>query len=531
MVSDTFDVLILGSGLSGSSLALCLQASGLKTCMVDPKTHPRFAIGESTIPNTSKLYKLMSIKYGAPELAVLSSFDNLIGSVGTCGMKDNFGFVYHEPGGIADRAHQFPLSEIVETESHLFRADVDQWLALRARDHGSVLLEGVGTRRLEIAEQGVIFEGDEGTRISAEYVVDAGGRGSPVAATLGLRTTEGLRTMSKSIFTHMTGVTPFDDITGIKAPRNWHTGTLHHVFDGGWMWVIPFDNNVKSSNPLCSVGITWRIDDGDETPKPNPEQAFADFLATYPEIGRQFEHAENTRDWVSAGRLQYTATQTVGDRWCLTSNAAGFIDPLFSRGMQNTAVVVDRLAERLIDQFRGGFTPETFDDIEQMQSSLIAENDFIVGNAFRSFTDYQLWDAWFRVWQVNQVTGTMRTESRLRQITELAAAQGNTNAPLPRLDVAPGAGLDGFIDAFYQKSDQIMDSYWDKQISLDSAVAEFRTLFAHVDFVPPSFGLTDLSQPYFDIDMDKVASAVAWARTARPGIRELYLGGLPASEG
>uniref|UniRef100_UPI002455A4E8 hypothetical protein n=1 Tax=Nocardia brasiliensis TaxID=37326 RepID=UPI002455A4E8 len=46
-------------------------------------------------------------------------------------------------------------------------------------------------------------------------------------------------------------------------------------------------------------------------------------------------------------------------------DAAGFIDPLFSRGMQNTAVVVDRLAERLIDRFRGGFTPETFDDIEQ----------------------------------------------------------------------------------------------------------------------------------------------------------------------
>lgn len=529
-MSREFDVLILGSGLSGSSLSLCLQAAGLRTCMVDSKPHPRFAIGESTIPNTSKLYKLMSIKYRVPELAVLSSFDNLIGSVGTCGMKNNFGFIYHEPGGIADRVHQFPLSEIVETESHLYRADVDHWLALRAVDYGAVLLEGVGTRNLDITEQGVRFEGDEGTEISAEYVVDAGGRNSPLATALGLRTTEGLRTQSKSIFTHMTGVIPFDEITAVHGPREWHTGTLHHVFDGGWMWVIPFDNNAKSTNPLCSVGITWRIDDGDERPIANPQQAFDDFLETYPEIGKQFERAENERDWISAGRLQYTSTQTVGDRWCLTSNAAGFIDPLFSRGMQNTAVVVDRLAERLIDQFEGGFTPKTFDDIEHMQASLIEENDFIVGNAFRSFTDYRLWNAWFRVWQVNQVTGTMRTENRLRQVTELAAVRGAGTAPLPKADAAPGAGLDGFIDAFYLKSDRIMESYWNKETSLETAVSEFEKLFADVDFLPPSFGLTDLSQPYFDIDMDKVASAIAWAREARPGIRELYLGGLPAAE-
>ncbi|MFF3225635.1 NAD(P)/FAD-dependent oxidoreductase [Nocardia suismassiliense] len=529
-MSHKFDVLILGSALSGSSLALCLQASGLSTCMVDPKPHPKFAIGESTIPNTSKLYKLMSIKYGVPELAVLSSFDNLIGSVGTCGMKNNFGFVYHEPGTIAQKVHQFPLSEIVETESHLFRQDVDHWLALRARDYGAVLLEGVGTRKLDITDAGVHFEGDDGTQITAEYVVDAGGRNSPLAAQLGLRTTEGLRSWSKSIFTHMSGVLPFDDITEVHGPRQWHTGTLHHVFDGGWMWVIPFDNTEKSSNSLCSVGIVWRIDDGDEKPHPNPEQAFADFLETYPEIGKQFAHARNEREWVSAGRLQYSSTQTVGDRWCLTSNAAGFIDPLFSRGMQNTAVVVDRLAERLIEQFEGGFTPRTFDDIEQMQASLIEENDFIVGNAFRSFTDYRLWNAWFRVWQVNQVTGTMRTEARLRQVADQAAARAAGQDALPKAAAAPGAGLDGFIDAFYQKSDQIMESYWRKDISLEAAVAEFATLFADVDFVPPSFGLTDMSQPYFDIDMDKVASAIEWARTARPGIRELYLGGLPASE-
>ncbi|MFI9504531.1 NAD(P)/FAD-dependent oxidoreductase [Nocardia sp. NPDC052566] len=519
-VNREFDVLILGSGLSGSTLALILQAAGLRTCLIDRARHPRFAIGESTIPNTSKTYKLMSIKYGVPELAALSSFGSLIDKVGTTnGMKDNFGFVYHEADGApAMRAHQFPLSQIVETESHLFRADVDHWLALRAVDYGAQLLEGIGILDIDIDDdRGVTVECDNGARYSAQYVVDASGRGSPLARKLGLRTTD-LRTRSKSVFTHMTDVAPFDGITSITAPKRWHTGTLHHVFPNGWMWVIPFDNHPGSSSPLCSVGVCWRIDDGDDAPFADPAHAFADFLTTYPEIGKQFQDARRVMDWVSAGRLQYNARKTTGDRWCLTSNAAGFIDPLFSRGMQNTAAVTDRLAEALINQFHGGFTPKTFDGIDALQDQLIRENDYLVANAYSSFADYDLWNAWFRVWQVNQVTGTMRTEHRLRQVS--GACGGPTAAGVE-------APIDGFIDAFYSKADEIMNDYRAGG-STEAAAAEFRKLFAGVDFMPPSFGLTDLSQPYFDIDMAKVASAVEWAQRARPGIRELFLGGLPA---
>lgn len=530
-MDEKYDVLILGSGLSGSTLSICLQTSGLTTCMIDAKRHPRFAIGESTIPNTSKTYKLMSLKYRAPELAALSSFGNLIERVGTCGVKTNFGFVHHRPGGRAERMHQFPLSEIVETESHLFRADVDHWLADRAVDRGAVLVEGAPTRRIDIDERGVTVECADGRTFSGEYVVDASGRDSILAKALSLRTTEGLRTSSKSVFTHMTGVIPFDEITTLHGPKLWHAGTLHHVFPGGWMWVIPFDNHEGAANPLCSVGVCWRIDDGDEKPFADPERAFAEFLDTYPEIARQFRHAEAAREWTSAGRLQYTARQTVGDRWCLTSNAAGFIDPLFSRGMQNTAAVADRLAEALINRFEKGFEPETFHDVDVLQKDLIAENDYLVANAYTSFRDFELWNAWFRVWQVNQVTGTMRTERRLRQVAEAAAQSAESSGPVlaDRLGAAPGSGIDDLIDDFYGRADRILDSYRDGTRSAETAAAEFRTLFAGVDFLPPSFGLTDMSQPVFDIDMAKVASAVEWARQARPGIRELFLGGLPAT--
>jgi FADH2 O2-dependent halogenase len=44
-----------------------------------------------------------------------------------------------------------------------------------------------------------------------------------------------------------------EELPGMK--HMWHDGTLHHIFDGGWFWIIPFDNHKKSQNSLCSIGL------------------------------------------------------------------------------------------------------------------------------------------------------------------------------------------------------------------------------------------------------------------------------------
>ena len=48
-----FDVAILGNGLSGSMLATILGKKGVSVVLIDAEQHPRFAVGESTIPHTS----------------------------------------------------------------------------------------------------------------------------------------------------------------------------------------------------------------------------------------------------------------------------------------------------------------------------------------------------------------------------------------------------------------------------------------------------------------------------------------------
>ena len=61
----TFDVAVLGSGISGAVLALILASQGVKVVMIESGVHPRFAVGESTIPHTSMLSSMLAEQYGA----------------------------------------------------------------------------------------------------------------------------------------------------------------------------------------------------------------------------------------------------------------------------------------------------------------------------------------------------------------------------------------------------------------------------------------------------------------------------------
>ena len=63
------DVAIIGSGISGSMLAAILAKNGAKVVVLDAGTHPRFAVGESMVPESAVLLELMAARFGIPELA------------------------------------------------------------------------------------------------------------------------------------------------------------------------------------------------------------------------------------------------------------------------------------------------------------------------------------------------------------------------------------------------------------------------------------------------------------------------------
>src|SRR5205085_8368707 len=105
-----YDVVILGSGISGSTLAAITARHGVRTLMIDHGRHPRFTIGESMIPNTSHMLKIMAARYDVPELEYVSTFRSLRRHVtNSMGMKRNFSFVHHSRGNRLNPSHSTML--------------------------------------------------------------------------------------------------------------------------------------------------------------------------------------------------------------------------------------------------------------------------------------------------------------------------------------------------------------------------------------------------------------------------------------
>jgi FADH2 O2-dependent halogenase len=90
------------------------------------------------------------------------------------------------------------------------------------------------------------------------------------------------------------------------------------------------------------------------------------------------------------------------------SHAAGFIDPLFSRGLANTGEIINAVAWRLLAGLEDGdLSAERFEYVERLQSGLIRYNDELVNCSFISWSDHELWNAVSRVWGSAQMPISM----------------------------------------------------------------------------------------------------------------------------
>lgn len=488
-----FDVIIIGSGMSGSQMGAILAKEKFRVLIVEESSHPRFTIGESSIPETSLMNRIIGDRYGIPELNNITSFYSTFRSVASStGIKRNFGFVFHRPGREHDPM-EFTQCIIPELpwgpESHFYRQDVDAYLLHAAIRYGCTVRQKTTISEYEASKNGVLITSSRGERFSARYMIDCGGPRAPLATKFGHREDPcRFKTHSRSLYTHMIGVRPFDDIFHAKGQRwRWHEGTLHHMFKGGWLWVIPFNNHRRSTNDLVSVGLQL---DPRVYPKTDisAQQEFDQFLKRFPSIGAQFRDAQCVRDWVKTDRLQYSSSTSLGERYCLMLHAAGFIDPLFSRGLENTAVSIHALAPRLIRALRDDdFSPERFEYIDRLQQKLLEHNDDFVSCCYTAFSHFPLWDAFHRLWAVGTILGQFRlvqAHARYRESGDLA--------DLDRLDEdSPHLGylcadMEGYCRLFNEAKAEV-EAVAAEQKSAESAAARIHALIEQQDFARPLF--------------------------------------------
>jgi FADH2 O2-dependent halogenase len=531
--SARHDVIIMGSGMSGTQLGAILAHQGFRVMIIEEQSHPRFTIGESTIPETSMMNRIIAERYGVPEIGFLSDFYSLSTKVASStGVKRNFGFVHHREGQ-ARIARDYTQSIIPELpfgpESHIYRQDIDAYLLHVAIRYGCEARQRTTIADYQLGPDKVVLRAKDGETFVGRYLIDCGGPRAPIPTKLGLREDPPrYQTHSRTLYTHMVGVRPFDEIFHAEGQRwKWHEGTLHHIFDGGWLWVIPFNNHARATNSLVSVGL--QLDPRRYPKNGTAQEEWEGFLKKYPTIAAQFAGARPVRDWVHSDRLQFSSKHCVGPRWAMMVHATGFIDPLFSRGLENTAVTIHALASRLVKALRDDdFSMSRFEYIECLQQKLLEHNDDLVAACYVAFRDFRLWDAFHRMWISGAVLGVLRLQNAYWKFMET-----RDPAVLDALD--EGSLHLGFLvpdveDWFrlYTDARAEVQAFEEGKISADRASNNIHRMIDQTKIVPPLFGSgfctsgAGMRRAHSKYNMLPVLRLLRWAKMEAPSDVKKY---------
>ncbi len=524
-MSGRYDVAIIGSDFAGSMLAAILAKHGVRVAVVGEQSPPNYAVASVTIPYTSVIVELIGERYGVPEIETMAYAKKVSKSISNmCGIKKSLGFLYHHEGQKhdANEAIQFNVPS-EHGESHYFRQDIDAFLLNTAVRYGAEVHFGHTIDNIEIDGDGAKIVLSEGL-VEADFVVDSSGEGSPLAKQFNLREEPTrLKHACRAMYTHMVDVREYDDCVARSYgnPGKWSEGTLHHIFDGGWIEVASFGNHPGSNNPLTSVSL--HLDP--KTYPANDMSAAAEFeaiVSKHPGIAIQFEKAKAVRPWLKNDAVQYSSKTTIGERFVLLDTAASFSDLLFGRALNNAVEFVHALAAPLLEAVhRGDYSKERFEYFDQVQQEVIDWNDRVLHAAYIATRDFNLWNAFDRCWLLTSMICTLTVRSRHK-----AWSKTKDDAVLKALS-APVEG--GYWYPLIAPIRQLLDTVIADVEKVDSegadpkAVAE--TIFGYLRdgaFVPPVFDFADPKAKIYNLNLPRQLRTVWWLLTAAPAeVKEL----------
>ena len=365
-----YDLTIIGSGFGGSLLAMVAHRIGLSVLLLEKGSHPRFAIGESTSPLANLLLEQLAERYVLPRLLPLASYgpwQRTYPQIG-CGLKRGFTYFHHTQGEryqtAPDRSNQLavaasPQDELADT--HWLRSDVDAFFVEEARNIGVNYWDKVSLTAPTWTEGGkATLTGERSGKpftMQTRLVVDATGPRGFLSQALRLPDAKFAEyPATQSLYSHFIGVRRCDTMPEFRhantPPYPLDDAALHHVFDGGWMWVLRFGNGVTSAGIAVTdtLALELKLSEG--------EPAWQRFLARFPSVGAQFAKATPTRPFTYAPQLAYRVSAAAGPSWALLPSAAAFVDPLFSTGIPLTLLGIERLGN-ILEEAWGTNTLET----------------------------------------------------------------------------------------------------------------------------------------------------------------------------
>jgi FADH2 O2-dependent halogenase len=409
MIDLDVDVAVIGTGFGGSLTALIVKQLGLRAALIERGAHPRFALGESSTPLADLLLGELADRYDLPRVRPLAEYGTWQQTYPElpCGLKRGFSYFHHRPGEPFtprdDHANELLVAAshaAADADLHWLRADFDRFLVDEAQAAGVAYLDRAHLTEIANGSRWTLAgrRGDEPWRLSAAFVVDASGEGGVLARYLGIPcAADAMRTNSRVVYGHFRDVRLWGELLAERRARLAdHTfpcdaAALHHVFDGGWMYVLRFDHGVTSAGFLLDAA-RHPLD-----PKLPVEEEWRRWLERFPSIGEQFAQARVVAPEGGlrrSGRLQRRASIAAGANWAMLPATAYTLDALHSTGNAHTLHGIERLARALAGHWGGAALAAAMDEYDRILQAEIALVDRLVHGCYRAFRRFDIMAAY-----------------------------------------------------------------------------------------------------------------------------------------
>lgn len=303
------DVLVIGGGPAGSTVAALLAQKGRHVVLLDKDRHPRFHIGESLLPANLPLFERLGV---ADEMR----------AIGIKKRAAEFMSPWHE------HKQQFLFADAWDkTMPHAYqvrRSEFDQVLLRRATQLGAHVREGckVTAVDLEATPERARAQArcDDGRTLAyaPRFVVDASGRDTFLAS----------RFQIKHKNPQHNSVAVYGHFENVRRNEGEDEGNIIIFwFEHGWFWFIPLQDGVTS------IGmVTWPY-----FMKTRGERSLQQFLldgiGQCPPLAERMAAAHLTDVIEATGNYSYSCERNHGRNYVLLGDAYAFIDPVFSSGV------------------------------------------------------------------------------------------------------------------------------------------------------------------------------------------------------
>ncbi|HEY0514315.1 MAG TPA: tryptophan 7-halogenase [Thermoanaerobaculia bacterium] len=335
----SYDVVILGGAFSGAAAAVLLRRDrpDLSVLVVERQGAFDAKVGEATTE--------MSGMFLTRRLALWQHLER------EHLPKEGLRYWFHNDKvrGHADASESGAFQRSTVPSFQLRRDVLDEHLLATAVAEGAELARPARAVEVDLGDfdHRVTFERNGETEtVGCRWVLDATGRATFLGKRLGL-IERNREHPTAAVWCRWDGVRHLDDVAA-RGPLRFARGnvasrrlaTNHYMGFGYWVWFIPLGNGETSIGVVFDTRLV-SLDRGSRM-----VQDYQAFLQAIPAAAELLQGATmKAEDLRTFSNLAYVARQYMGNGWALLGDAAAFLDPYYSPGLDHAAFSVEATVE------------------------------------------------------------------------------------------------------------------------------------------------------------------------------------------